>query len=99
MENSINISECIRAAKNNLSVLSGIVGKERAQKLAMAAYMFNKRNSGANMNPEQRISSFYAAGSSDPDTQSILQRTGTMGTGPVAAYYNTPNTDVQNLRK
>ncbi len=87
-----------QAAKNNLSVLSGIVGRERAQKLAMSAYMFNQRQVGANMSPEQRISTFYSMGSRDPDTQELIKRA-SFGTGPVAGYYNTVNRDVQNLNK
>ena len=86
-------------AKNNMSVLAGIVGKEKAHKLAMSAYLFNRRPGISNMSPEQKIASFYGMGSSDPEVNTTLQNLRSMGTGPVAAYYNTPNIDVQNLQR
>lgn len=86
-------------AKNNMSVLAGLVGREKANKLAMSAYLFNRRPGISNMSPEQKIASFYGMGSSDPDVNTTLQNLRSMGTGPVAAYYNTPNIDVQNLQR
>lgn len=77
--------------KNNYSYLRFALGNSAAQKLITQAMVFNQRKDITELSPDRRVQAFYGMGSSDPDTHSLIQRLGALGTGPVGGLNSSPD--------
>jgi hypothetical protein len=84
------------AARGHLSRMSGTLGQDATNKLALQAFLFNKQNNRP-MSPEQRLSSFYASSSADPGTRALIERAKAFGSGPIAGLYSTPDVGVASV--
>jgi hypothetical protein len=66
--------------------LSETLGNKKAQKLMDHAFIFNSLPENKNLTPEEKIKSFYARGSSDPDVMEVMGRTKNLGYGVLPGF-------------
>ena len=78
-------------AKADYNDLVGQIGAPAAQKVLAHLSIFNQRPELANLPFDQRLSRLYTIGSNDKDVDAMLKQYGTLGQGPVAAAYDSPN--------
>lgn len=77
------------------SRLAAILGKPTASKLITQVHIFNERPDTVMKNAEQRITQFYDTGSRDPELDTLIKKTKTLGQGPLAGA----NQSVNDLTK
>jgi hypothetical protein len=65
------------------SNLTSILGKDKAQKVMEQAYLFNSRPEVQKLPLEEKIKSFYTVGSNDPGIQEVIQKSKSLGYGPI----------------
>jgi hypothetical protein len=66
--------------------LAATLGEGRARKIMTHAYIFNQRGDVQNLPLEDKLRSFYAIGSSDPEVQGVIQKSKTLGYGVVPGF-------------
>jgi hypothetical protein len=66
--------------------LTSLLGKERAQKVLNHAFIFNSRPDVQRLPLEQKLQSFYAIGSNDPEVDSLIKKSKTLGYGAVPGF-------------
>jgi hypothetical protein len=79
------------------SNLSSVLGKDRAQKVMDHAYLFNTRPEVQRLPLEEKIKSFYTVGSNDPWVHEVIQKTKSLGYGPVEGMRSSHSTGNQQL--
>lgn len=71
-----------------------LLGRDAGQKLLTHIQVYNANASG---NPTQRLTRFYDINSSNPDTQTLLQKVKSFGTGPITGFKESTNVANQQL--
>jgi hypothetical protein len=77
--------------------LAATVGADKAQKIMSHAYIFNARPEVQRLPLEERLRSFYTIGSNDPDVQSFIQRSKTLGYGTIPGFRESSSAINQEL--
>lgn len=78
--------------------LAAIIGPEKAQKMAMHAFMYNNRDDAGNKTPEQRVQSFFDMGAKDPEVDKILTTSKNFGTGVQSGFQDSRNENIIRQR-
>ena len=79
------------------SNLTSVLGKDKAQKVMEHAYLFNSRPEVQKLPLEEKIKSFYTVGSNDPDVQTLIQKSKSLGYGPLQGMRSSHSTGNQLL--
>jgi len=69
-----------------LGYLTSTLGKDKALKLMNHAYIFNSRPDVQKLSPEDKLRSFYAIGSSDPDVMEVIGKAKNLGYGVLPGF-------------
>ena len=70
-------------AKHYFAALSGLVGRQTAQQLAIHIFLFNQRPDTVSKPPEEKVRQFYSIGSNDPHVDNVIKGAGAFGEGPI----------------
>jgi hypothetical protein len=62
------------------------MGQDQAKKVMDHVYIFNTRPEYRSLPMEEKLRSFYALGSNDPDVQGIISKTKSLGYGPQQGF-------------
>lgn len=74
-----------------------MLGPAAGQKLLTHIKVYNSRPDLAGQNPTQRLTRFYDIQSGDPGVQGLISKAKAFGTGPIAAYSETPDITAQQF--
>jgi hypothetical protein len=85
------------SVKSNYKYISQIVGPKEAQKLFTQVFLFNQRPDAQKKSAEEKLTSFYEIGSSDPEVKSILQKVKGLGS-ILDGYRNSVNEGIKIQR-
>jgi hypothetical protein len=80
------------------SNLTTTLGKDKAQKLLNHAYIFNSRPDMQRLTPEEKLRSFYAIGSNDPDVMEVIGRTKNLGYGVLPGFRESISAGNQSIQ-
>jgi hypothetical protein len=79
--------------------LGVLLGKPTANKLINQALIFNQRPDAMGKTAEQRITQFYDTGSRDPELNTIISKTKSLGEGPVSGANQSVNDLTKKISK
>lgn len=66
--------------------LASILGEGKAKKVMDHAYIFNQRPDIQKLPLDQKLNAFYQIGSTDPDVHGIIERSKSLGYGPLQGF-------------
>lgn len=66
--------------------LTAKLGRDRATKIMNHAYLFNQRPDVVRLPLEDKIRAFYTIGSNDPDVNSVITKSKTLGYGVLPGF-------------
>lgn len=83
-------------ARAHFTKLSGILGKDKAQKLLTNIFIHNQSENVKGKGVQDRVNYFYDTNFQDPDINSIVKNAKNFGSGVMAGMNNSP--DLMNMQ-
>lgn len=77
--------------------LATSLGKDKAQKIMTHAFLFNQRPDVVKLPLEDKIRAFYTIGSNDPDVNTVISKSKTLGYGTLPGFRESSSAINQQL--